>query len=53
MYAVTGFAVGTDAVMEKSFGTDAVTEFSVRKISVTEAVTNTDAHFFSNNFIWY
>ena len=51
--AVTGFADGTDAVKEKWFVTDAVTEFSVGKISVTEAVTNIDAHFFSKNFNWY
>ena len=53
LYEVTVFADGTDVVMEKSFGTDAMTEFSVGNISVTEAVTNTYAHFFSKNFTWY
>ena len=28
-------------------------DLSVGKISVTEAVTNKDAHFFSNIFTWY
>ena len=37
----------------KPVGTDAVTELSVGKISVTEAVTNTYAHFFSNDFTRY
>ena len=53
IYEVKVFAVGTDEVMKKSFGTDAVTKFSVGNISVTEAVTNTYAHFFSKNFTWY